>query len=183
MHDRRGVEDLAAGRHRQADHEHRRRVRGFLREALELWRWPIEKAWPLHEIFGRVAADGLFGKRADVTFASAISFATATRRETLDFTAPTVGLTLATASLASRISTSLTQVHGRCRVQVPLHLRSRAPLHPSPVHLDPQPGVIRRATSRQTACERGSSVASGRTAARRAARCAPSRRGPNRSPA
>src|SRR5688572_8964490 len=49
------------------------------------------------------------GNAPIVTFASAISFATAIRRDTFDFTAPTVGLTLATASLASRISKSAYQ--------------------------------------------------------------------------
>src|SRR5687767_7855421 len=39
-----------------------------------------------------------------VTLAAAISFATSMRRETFDRTAPTVGLRLATASLARRIS-------------------------------------------------------------------------------
>ena len=39
-----------------------------------------------------------------VTSAAAISRATVTSRETLDVTAPTVGLTLATASFARRIS-------------------------------------------------------------------------------
>jgi hypothetical protein len=39
-----------------------------------------------------------------VTLAAAMSFATSISRETFDRTAPTVGLRLATANLASRIS-------------------------------------------------------------------------------
>jgi hypothetical protein len=65
MHDRGGVEDLAAGRHGEADDVDRRRAARFFREALELLALPDQKARPLHEIFRRVAADGLFGKRAD----------------------------------------------------------------------------------------------------------------------
>ncbi len=65
MHEGRGVEQLAADRHRHAEREDGRRIAGLVGKALELATLTVEEAAPLHQVFRWIAADDLFGKRRD----------------------------------------------------------------------------------------------------------------------
>jgi hypothetical protein len=65
MHDGGGIKDLAATRHGEAEHVDRRRSARVLGEPLELLTLSDQEPRPLHQVLGRVAADRLFGKRAD----------------------------------------------------------------------------------------------------------------------
>ena len=65
VHDRGGVEEEGAHRHGETEHVDRGQVGRVGRERLERLPLGIEKGPPLHQVFGRVAAEHLLGERTE----------------------------------------------------------------------------------------------------------------------